>query len=187
MGTPFIRIMSYANKSNIEVSRWRTEAVRRLRELTKMAEQGGVTLVHENCTGWGGLGPQQTLDMLAEIESPALQLVFDTGNPVQHEQDAWDYFIRCRKHIVYVHIKDANRTVDGKTLHCFPGEGKGAVRRIIKELSASGYNGGLSIEPHISSVIHEGKEAIPEEFYQSYVEYGRRLMKIVEETRVQQP
>ena len=87
MGTPFIRIMSYANKNKLPEAQWRDEAVRRIRELAKMAEDGGVTLVHENCDGWGGLGPKQTLELLKVVGSPALKLVFDTGNTVHHGQD----------------------------------------------------------------------------------------------------
>ena len=183
MGAPFIRVMSYANKNKIEPSEWRKEAIRRVRELAKMAEQGGVILLHENCDGWGGLGPQQTLELLAEVKSPALKLVFDTGNPVWHQQDSWDYYTQVKKHVLYIHIKDANRTSEGKAIPCYVGEGQGSVRRIVKDLIASGYTGGLSIEPHIAAIVHEGKQGSPEELYRTYIEYGRRLMKIVEEAK----
>ncbi len=183
MGAPFIRVMSYANKNKIGIGEWRKEAIRRLRELAKMAEQGGVILLHENCDGWGGLGPQQTLELLAEVKSPALELVFDTGNPVWHQQDPWEYYTQVKKHVLYIHIKDANRAADGKVVPCYVGEGLGNVRRIVKDLVASGYAGGLSIEPHIAAIVHEGKESSPEELYRTYVEYGRRLIKIVEEAK----
>ena len=53
--TKYIRIMSYPN-DNWDESKWRAEVMRRLKELTKMAEDGGVLLAHENCRGWGGQG-----------------------------------------------------------------------------------------------------------------------------------
>ena len=34
-----------------------------------------MTLLHENCDGWGGLGPKQTLELLQAVGSPAVKLV----------------------------------------------------------------------------------------------------------------
>ena len=56
MGTNFIRIMSYINKENVPDAEWRKVAIDRIKVLVRMAEDGGVTLVHENCTGWAGDG-----------------------------------------------------------------------------------------------------------------------------------
>ena len=52
-GTKFLRIMSYPNSESNPLSRseWRNEAVRRLRELAKIAEGEGIILGHENCSG----------------------------------------------------------------------------------------------------------------------------------------
>jgi len=102
---------------------------------------------------------------------------------VHHEQDSWDYYSKVRKHVVYVHIKDGNRGADGHTRFCYPGKGAGAVQRILKNLINSGYTGGLSIEPHIAAMVQEAKQSSPEDAYRTYVEYGRRLMRLVEEER----
>ncbi len=183
--TPFIRCMSYPNsKTPLPDLEWRREAVRRLKELARIAGDGGVTLVHENCNGWGGQGPGQTLDLLADVGSRHLKLVFDTGNPIPYRQDAWDYYQKVRDHVIYVHVKDYAVSPDGKEKAVFPGDGKGAVREIVADLLRRGYTGGFSIEPHITSVIHLGKEAAdPELAYRTYVEYGRRFEKLVSEIR----
>jgi sugar phosphate isomerase/epimerase len=183
LGTPFIRCMSYPNaKPPWEDRPWRNEVVRRLKVLARLAEDGGVTLVHENCSGWGGLGPRQTLDLLEDVASPHLKLVFDSGNPVAYGQDAWEYYRAVRDHVVYVHIKDYLLEPGGKERAVFPGEGKGAVRQIIGDLFARGYRGGLSIEPHITSVVHLSQEASdPEVAFRTYVEYGKRLESLVRE------
>lgn len=180
---PFIRCMSYPNATPPwPDAEWRREAVRRLKALALKAQKGGVTLVHENCNGWGGQGPQQTLDLLADVGSSHLKLVFDTGNPIPYRQDAWDYYRRVRDHVVYVHIKDYQLGPDEKEKAVYPGEGKGAVREIVSDLLRRGYGGGLSIEPHITSVIHLDKEATdPELAFRTYVEYGKRLGALVEE------
>ena len=182
---PFIRCMSYPNATPPwPDAEWRREAVRRLKALAHAAEEGGVTLVHENCNGWGGQGPQQTLDLLSDVGSSCLKLVFDTGNPIPYRQDSWDYYRQVRDHVVYVHIKDYQLGPEGKEKAVYPGEGKGAVRKIVADLLSRDYDGGFSIEPHITSVIHRHQESKdPELAYRTYVEYGRRLAALVEEER----
>ena len=180
MGAPFIRIMSYANKNGVDEAQWRATAIERIRTFAKMAEDGGVTLVHENCTGWGGLSPRNTLEMLSQVNSPALKLVFDIGNATGHGIDAWEYYQAVREHIVYVHIKDIDRTA-GRTT--WPGEGDAQIPRIVADLLATGYDGGFSIEPHLKAQAHLGTESDPQEMYDTYVEYGRRFMKLMDDVR----
>ena len=159
------------------------EAITRMKALAKIAEDGGITLAHENCSGWGGLSAENSNILLGEVDSPALKVVYDTGNPVSYKQDAWDYYQKVYDHIAYVHIKDAN-IVDGEAVYCYCGEGQGFVRETIADLLSKGYKGGLSIEPHLAAVIHTGQSTDnKEELYSSYTEYGRRLMKIVEEAK----
>ena len=148
LGTPFIRCMSYPNSDPaLPEPEWRKQVVDRMKTLARMAEDGGVTLVHENCDGWGGISPQHTLDLLADVGSDHLKLVFDTGNPIPHKQDAWDYYSKTREHVVYVHIKDYTESDDGKEGAVYAGDGNGYVREIIKDLLERGYDGGFSIEP----------------------------------------
>lgn len=181
LGAPFIRCMSYPNAENPwKDSDWMREAVRRLRGLSKMAEQAGVTLVHENCSGWGGQSPEHTLRLLEEVDSDHFKLVWDTGNPQAENQDAWEFYSQVSDHIVYVHIKDYKVDENGENQAVFPGDGTGAVRRTIEDLLAMGYDGGFSIEPHITSVIHLQQEASdPDIAYRTYIEYGRKLEDLV--------
>ncbi len=181
--TPFIRVMSYPNdKDNpLDDAAWRNESIKRMKNLAKIAEDGGITMVHENCSGWGGLSAENSNILLGEINSPALKVVFDTGNPVTYGQDAWDYYQKVYNDIVYVHIKDVKR-VDGEDIYCYCGDGQGYVREILGDLLGKGYDGGISIEPHLAAVIHTGKQADnAEQLYQTYTEYGRRLMQLVKE------
>jgi sugar phosphate isomerase/epimerase len=181
-GTQFIRVMSYPNdpESPVDEPAWRRESIRRMKELAKIAGDGGITLAHENCSGWGGLSAENSNILLGEVGSPALKVVYDTGNPVTYGQDPWEYYQAVYNDIVYVHIKDAKK-VGGEDVYTYCGEGEGRVRDTIADLLAKGYDGGFSIEPHLAAVIHTGQKATPEALYESYTEYGRRLMKIVEE------
>jgi sugar phosphate isomerase/epimerase len=181
-GCSYIRIMSYPNAGWPEPE-WRDEVIKRLKMLAAMAEDGGITLAHENCNGWGGEGPENTLKMIEMVDSPALKVLWDTGNPVAHGQDPWEYYTAVREHIVYVHIKDG-RMVDGQMQYTWCGEGDGRVEDVISDLIERGYEGGFSIEPHLAAIVHEGQSASQAgSAFDKYVEYGRRLMALVEKIK----
>jgi len=180
---PFIRVMSYPNDPDAPLpeTAWREEAIARMKYLAGMAEDGGITLVHENCSGWGGQSAENSNILLGEVDSPALKVVFDTGNPVDYRQDAWEYYQQVYNDIVYVHVKDARRLPNDEIEYCYCGDGAGHVREILADLAKRGYTGGVSIEPHLAAVIHTGKSTDDRaELYRTYTEYGRRLMGLVE-------
>ena len=184
--TPYIRVMSYPNdeKQPLPENEWRDEAIRRVKEFARIAEGEGIILVHENCSGWGGLSAENSNHLLREVNSPALKVVYDTGNPVTYGQDPWDYYRTVRDAIAYVHVKDARKQPNGEDVYTWCGEGDGRVRDTIQDLLATGYTGGISIEPHLAAVIHTGQSTDnAQELYDSYVEYGRRLMRIVEQVQ----
>lgn len=176
MGTQFIRCMSYPNAGWPEAE-WRDEVVRRLKILAAIAEDGGVTLAHENCNGWGGESPENSLRLLELVDSPALTLLYDTGNPVAHGQDALGYWTKVKDKVSYVHIKDG-RMEGGKMVYTWCGDGQGCVPQVLADLKKMGYNGFVSIEPHLAAIVHEAKEASSEDIaFQKYLAYGRRLME----------
>jgi len=188
LGTKFVRIMSFAVRT--EEDQLAKERFGRLREVTKMFLDAGIQPVHENCMNYGGMGWPFTLELLENV--PGLKLVFDTGNPIfnedrskpkpWHKQDPWEFYAHVREHIAHVHVKDAiwnNARNDAD--YTYPGEGAGKVREILKDLIETGYEGALSIEPHVAVVFHDASvKSSEEEMRQSFVEYGRRLMRIVD-------
>ena len=161
-GTRFLRIMSYPNSESNPLSRseWRIEAVRRLKELAKIAEGEGIILGHENCSGYGET-PEGYLDLVEAVNSPSLQLIFDTGNNSLHDNNTevtWDYYQKCREQITHVHIKCAKPGENGDDfVTCYVDEDP-VQERILKDLEATGYDGWLSIEPHIKAAIHAGQD-----------------------------
>ena len=55
---------------------------------------------------------------------------------------------------------------------------------IIKDLLASGYAGGFSIEPHLAVVFHDATvKSSDKAQYSTYVEYGRRLETLIGEVK----
>lgn len=194
LGTRLVRIMSFAVlKGRSPEDQMDQERFKRVRELQKMFSDAGLTPVHENCMNYGGMGAKYTLRLLENV--PGLKLVFDTGNPVftddmdkpepYPKQSAWDFYRQVREHIEYMHIKDGIwNAAQKKSNFTFPGEGDGDVRRIMKDLLSNGYDGGISIEPHLAVVFHDASvQSEAGVKYANYVEYGRRMMKMLEELK----
>jgi sugar phosphate isomerase/epimerase len=181
-GTRFIRTMSW-KQAGVPMGEWEKETIRRMRELAAMAADGGVALAHENCTGWASEGPEQTIQLMDAVDSPGLVVLYDTGNSVGYNKDTLGFLRGVLDRIAYVHIKDMVREPDGNAHGVWPGTGDSLLRQQLQEILASGYDGVFSIEPHVASVIHEGKDASPEELYESYVKYGRMFMELMEDVK----
>lgn len=186
MKTPFIRVMSYPNSKDHPLSEtsWRREPIRRLKELARIAEDGGIIPGPRELQRVGGLSAENSNILLGEVDSPALKVVYDTGDPVTYGQDAWEYYQAVAKDIVYVHVKDAKANPHGEEQYCICGDGDGYVRETIFDLLCKSYTGGISIEPHLAAVIHTGQKADTDgQLYESYTAYGRRLMELVHEAK----
>ena len=185
-GTKFLRIMSYPNdeKNPLSQEAWKAEVFRRLKELTAIAEGEGIVLAHENCNGYGATA-QGYLEMVEAVGSSALQLIMDTGNNSLHDNDVevtWDYYDTCRAEVTHVHVKCAKPGADGGGhVTCHVDEDP-VQRRIFADLEANGYDGWLSIEPHIKAAIHAGKDVDDSgEARVVWVEFARRLETLVAE------
>jgi sugar phosphate isomerase/epimerase len=191
LGTKLVRIMSFAvMKDRSPEDQMKKERFERLRQICRMFLDEGIQPVHENCMCYGGMGWTYTLELLENV--PALKLVFDTGNPVVDldytkpppypRQSSWEFYSHVRDHVTYVHIKDGyfdEKT--GKEVFTYPGEGRGDVVKIVRDLLERGYDGGFSIEPHMAVVYHDESVKSPDEIrFETYVEYGRRMMAIID-------
>ena len=193
LGTKFIRIMSYAIRE--EEDQMEEERFRRLRELTKLFLDGGIQPVHENCMNYGGMGWPFMIKLLENV--PGLKVVFDTGNPIFNldrskpkpypRQDPWEFYTNVKQFIAHVHVKDARWNIAKNDAdYTYPGEGDGQVKRILKDLIANGYDAGISIEPHLAVVFHDASIKSSEEAqFNSYVEYGRRLVKLLDDIKAE--
>ena len=186
LNVKLVRIMSYARCPGSE--QYAEERFRRLKVICNKFLEAGITPLHENCMNYGGMSWMHTLELIDNISG--LRLVFDTGNPViskdyskteDRKQDSLEFFKKIHEHVEHIHIKDA--FLDGdKECFVFPGEGDAKIVDILKELKHMNYNGGISIEPHMAAVFHDpdaGTASI-EESYKIYIEYGKRLMGLLE-------
>ena len=182
-GTKYIRMMTW-KQSNATEEEWRDEAIRRTKELARMAADAGVAVAHENCTGWASEGPENTVELVEKVNSPGLAVLYDTGNSVGYGKDTLGFLHGVIDRIAYVHIKDMIKEPDGSSHGVFPGEGASLLRQQLQEIFESGYDGVFSIEPHVAAVIHEGKKGgDPQALYDSYVKYGKMFEALVDEIK----
>ena len=188
----YVRVMSFKPKDDETVTP--PVVFERVREVTKMFLDAGLQPVHENCMNYGGMSSHDALEMLEKC--PGLKWVFDTANPIFNadrrgslpwkKQDPWQMWTQLRDHTVHIHIKDATwNPAKNDADYNWPGEGQGRVRDILRDAFARGYDGGISIEPHMVVVFHDAhaKAGTDEETKQNFVEYGRRLEQIISEVR----
>jgi len=188
LGTKYVRIMSFAVREGSE-DQLEEERFRRLRELTRMFLEAGLQPVHENCMNYGGMGWSYALKLLESV--PGLKWVFDTGNPLFNadrtkpqpwpRQDPWEFYVKVKPFIEHVHVKDAIWDSSKKEpTYTMPGEGHGRVKDILRDLIDSGYQGGVSIEPHVAVVFHDASvTSSAEAQYRSFVDYGRQLEAMI--------
>ena len=183
-GAKYVRTMSWVQKDATD-EQWRDEAYRRYRELAKMAEDAGIILLYENCTGWASETGERMVEFLKTVNSPNVKMLYDLGNVIAHgEPDAWGFYQTVKPHIEYVHIKDAKFKGDhvASSDFTYPSEGDALVPKILNDLIDSGYDGPISIEPHVATVVHAGGgEASADDLYTAYVKYGTMAGKIVKD------
>ncbi len=162
--TAYVRIFSfYPPTDNPEAapSVWRDEALRRLRELTARAGAAGVTLVHENEKEIYGDTIDRCVDLFANLNDSRFVAAFDPANFIQCGQEPYPAaYAALRPWIEYVHVKDA--LADGTVTAA--GEGIADWPETLSQLRESGYDGFLSLEPHLAASGRLGGFSGPDRF-----------------------
>ncbi|MGH3902587.1 MAG: sugar phosphate isomerase/epimerase family protein [Pseudonocardiaceae bacterium] len=153
LGTRQVRIMSCPN-DGLSEREWQRRSIDRIRILVRRAEQAGLVLLHENCSGWAGTSAERMLRLIDEVDSPALRLLFDTGNGVAHGYHAYDLLTDIAPHVAHVHVKDADGDC-AEPVYVLPGAGRARVADCLRLLLRRGYCGVWSIEPHLDLRPHE--------------------------------
>jgi len=150
--TPYIRIFSFyppaaSDRGAVNPAEYRDEVLRRLREMTARARAAAVILLHENEKDIYGDTIVRCVDLLQGINDAHFQAVFDPANFIQCGQTPYpDAYEAIRPWLRYVHVKDARS--DGSVVPA--GEGVSHWPELLQRLRADGYDGFLSLEPHLA-------------------------------------
>lgn len=111
-----------------------------------LATKHNIVLMHENDAKYYGAYPKQAQKLMERFGAAHFRFAFDFANTVQIGFRAMDdWFPWLLPHLETIHIKDARE--DKKVVPA--GEGAGQLPETLTWLKAQGWNGVLSIEPHL--------------------------------------
>ncbi len=144
----YIRMFSFYHEGGEWSAEERTQVLEQLRRMIDYAREQDVVLLHENEKGIYGDTVDRCADLMQELGCSHFRAVFDPANFVQCGQDTKEGYDRLKGHIAYLHVKDAFLK-DGRVVPA--GAGDGNVAYVLKSLFDDGYNGFLSLEPHLGS------------------------------------
>ena len=145
MGTENIRMFSFYVPAESR-KEYRNTVFDRMGQMVRCAEENDVVLLHENEKGIYGEMAAECLELMETFHGNHFKAVFDFANFVQAGQDTLEAYELLKPYIAYIHIKDA---VAGSGNVVPAGMGDGHVAEIMHDLLRSGFDGFLSIEPHL--------------------------------------
>ena len=150
METRYIRIFSFFIPEQENAEDYKEEVFNRMRRFIEYAKEHDVVLLHENEKDIYGDIAYRCEELMNEFYCDNFKAVFDFANFVQCGQDTKKAYEILKPYIAYIHIKDALADT-GDVVPA--GYGDGNVEEILKNLLKCGYNGYLSLEPHLSDFV----------------------------------
>ena len=144
--TPYIRMFSFYLPGEEDPEKYREEVFERMEKLVAYAERENVILLHENEKGIYGAMADPCRKLFERFYGEHFQGIFDFANFVQCGQDTLEAYEMLEPYIRYFHVKDAIWE-NGEVV--LPGQGDGNLREIFQRAAANGYEGFLSLEPHL--------------------------------------
>ena len=142
-----IRMFSFYPTEGVSPEDSREEVLRRLEIMVSLAEEAGVTLVHENEKGIYGDDTARNADLLQHF-GDRMGFAFDPANFIQCSVKPIEAFDVLHNRITYMHIKDAFLS-DGAVVCA--GHGDGNMSEILRRLNAEREDEViLTVEPHLT-------------------------------------
>lgn len=162
VGTKYIRGFSFYIPKGEDPAQYRDEVMKRMKAMVELVDQNGLRYLHENERGIYGDTAKRCVDLLDTI-GPKLGCIFDPANFVQNGEDVGSHCLPLlRRRIEYVHVKDARKS---DKVNVPAGEGDGDLRLVLSQLIVEdGFDGFLSLEPHLAIAGHAGGFSGPELF-----------------------
>ena len=144
--TPYIRMFSFYMPEGEVPEDYQEEVMKRMKQFVDYAIDQNIVLLHENEKGIYGDTGKRCLDLMKAFYGPHFQCTFDFANFVQCKENTLECYELLKPYITYIHVKDA-LLKDASVVPA--GQGDGHVAEILGKLDAAGYEGFLSLEPHL--------------------------------------
>lgn len=176
LGSKYIRMFSFFIDKDEDPAAWRDKVIERLTRFVEITKDTGVVLLHENEKEIYGDTAERCLDILKTMNSDYMRMTFDPANFVQCDVEAYPYAFKMLKdYIEYVHIKDALF----KGHNVVPaGEGDGRIAEFLIDLYNDGYEGFVSLEPHLGKFEGLGNLERDDKFIKDMPEGGPKKFAI---------
>lgn len=145
-GIKYIRIFSFYIPKGKNHDSYKDIVISKLRQFIDIANKYNVMLIHENEKGIYGDTPDRCKILAENLFSKNFGLIFDFANYVQVGVNTIDAYKKLKEYLVYIHIKDAKYD---NLQNVVAGTGDGNIEKILKDLFENGYNGFLTLEPHL--------------------------------------
>lgn len=163
LDSPFVRVL--AGESNPDEANAFPNIIKGLKKAVRIAERKNIILLIENI-GRYSCHSSKVIRICEEVNSPFLEINFDTANPLLAREDVQTALKNCLPHLAFVHFKDfisqhennfqhlADRDEsriqtagDGtRFIGISAGEGIVPLKSVMNILAAHNYQGFVSIE-----------------------------------------
>ena len=142
----YVRVFSFYIPKGDLPRRWHGIIIEKLKIIVEIFHAENLTLLHENEKDIYGDTALRCKNLFNSINSSNFRGIFDFANFVQCGEDPITCYQLLKPYIAYFHIKDAIST-NRENVLCGAGEGK--IKEILKQAISEGYEGYLTLEPHL--------------------------------------
>jgi len=167
--TDYIRMFSFYIPEGQAAEPYFDAVIAKMRRFEEICRNYNVVPMHENEKGIYGDTGKRCREIYDAMRGTSLVAVYDFANYVQCDEDPVACYELVKDYIAYVHVKDAVFS-DHHNVLCATGDGQ--IPKILTDLEARGYDGFLTMEPHLrvfeslkdlEATVHEEtvKEAYP--------------------------
>lgn len=143
----YIRVFSFYIPKGENPQDFECVVLQKMEEFVKIAESYDVVLLHENEKDIYGDIATRCFTLSQTLKSKSFKLIFDFANFVQVGENTIEAYHLLKSDIEYIHIKDA---IYDKNENVVCGSGDGQIKKILTEAIFDGYDGFLTLEPHLA-------------------------------------
>ncbi len=142
----YIRIFSFYIPEGDQADMYKDTVIEKIKAFVAIAEKYEVILLHENEKDIYGDIASRCKALFDAVDSRYFKGIFDFANFVQCQEDTRACYELLKEDTEYIHIKDAVYSA-GDNVVCGTGDGK--IEELLAEFIANGYEGFLTLEPHL--------------------------------------